>query len=69
MIDVTATEEDVMQQTWACLTCQTTFRYGQIRMRRGGLGCPNCDDDAGLQPADGRSVAVDEYHGPVGALN
>lgn len=69
MIDVTETQDDVMAQTWACLTCNTTFRFGQIRMRRGALGCPNCDDADGLQLADGRSFAVDEYHGPVGTLN
>lgn len=69
MIDVTETQDDVMAQTWACLTCSSKFRFGQIRMRGGCLACPHCDDGEGLRPAGGEVHELDEYHGPVGTLN
>jgi hypothetical protein len=60
-------EPDVMQQTWCCLTCNVTFRFGQIRMKAGGLHCPKCDS-CNLHPADKSSHELKSYDGQVGVL-
>lgn len=61
-------EPDVMAQTWCCLTCNATFRFGLIRMANGGLHCPRCDGGE-LHPAGGEVVEVPGYAGPIGPLN
>ena len=60
--------DDVMQQTWCCLACSTTFRWGEIRIRAGGLRCPRCDAIS-LHPADGHVEEFGEYQGDIGTLN
>ena len=57
--------DDVMQQTWCCLACSSTFRFGQLRMRAHGLHCPRCDALA-IHPADGRVEEIPEYAGEIG---
>ena len=61
-------EDDVMQETWCCFTCSSTFRLGLIRMANGGLHCPRCDS-LDLHPANGDIVEVPRYVGPIGTLN
>lgn len=60
-------EDDVMQQTWCCLTCSATFRFGQIRMKGGALHCPKCDAGT-IHPAGGETVEIDQYEGEIGPL-
>jgi hypothetical protein len=66
--DMSGEPNDVMQQTWCCLACNTTFRFGRIRMKGGGLHCPECDS-GNLHPADGEQHETDAYHGEIGTLN
>jgi DNA-directed RNA polymerase subunit RPC12/RpoP len=61
-------EPDVMAQLWYCLTCSETFRFGQIRMRNGGLHCPLCGSE-NLHPADGGIIELDSYEGEISDLN
>lgn len=61
-------EPDVMAKTWCCLTCHSKFRFGQIRMRDGGLGCPHCDAGT-LYTAEPVVETLDRYDGEVGTLN
>lgn len=61
-------DKDVMQQRWCCLTCSSTFRFGQIRMQAGGLHCPKCDALA-IHPATGETVELERYDGEIGTLN
>jgi Zn finger protein HypA/HybF involved in hydrogenase expression len=63
-----ADDEDVMQQPWCCLSCSGQFRFGQIRMRAGGLHCPKCDSGQ-LHPAGGDVMDLARYDGEVGTLN
>lgn len=67
-------EPDVMDQTWCCLACSQTFRFGQLRMRERseahphGLACPKCGS-GNIHPADGTTHELDSYGGEVGTLN
>jgi hypothetical protein len=60
--------DDVMAETWCCLTCSSTFRFGQIRMADGRLHCSRCES-LELHPATGETIEVAEYRRPVGTLN
>ena len=54
----TPAEPDIMQQPWACLACQSKFRFGQVRMTRDALRCPVCAS-SDIFAADGRTYEVD----------
>ncbi|CAA2104542.1 hypothetical protein ASF27_12220 [Methylobacterium sp. Leaf102] len=60
--------DEVMQQTWCCLTCSAKFRWGEVRMAAGGLHCPRCDA-VSLHPAGGEVRVLDGYDGEIGTLN
>lgn len=66
---------DCMDQTWACMTCSTTFRFGKLKLRGcdekhpDGLACPHCADGLGLHPAGGETVVLSEYYGEIGVKN
>lgn len=66
---------DPLDQIWCCMTCNTTFRFGKLKTHDPsyethphGLACPNCSGGLGLHPADGGSMALEEYHGERGTL-
>ena len=62
-------EPDVMDQRWACLTCNWSGRFGRLKSYPAGyIGCPVCKSDT-IHPADGQVVEVPEYHGPIGTRN
>ncbi len=65
---MTEPDDDVMAQTWCCLTCSTRLRFGELRLQGGAVRCPRCESVA-LHPAGGETVALDDYVGPVGTLN
>ena len=52
-------EDDVMAQTWCCLTCSSRLRFGELRLAGGAVRCPRCESVA-LHPAGGETVALDE---------
>jgi len=65
----TEAEPDVMDQRWACLACSWSGRFGRlISYPAGYIGCPRCKS-ADINPADGKSVEVPEYVGPIGTRN
>lgn len=62
-----------LDQLWCCMTCHTTFRFGTVRLSGNcderhpdGLACGRCGDGQGLHPADGKALAIPEYHGEIG---
>ena len=48
-----ATERDVMQDDWCCLSCGAKFRFGKLRFGQTGLTCPTCRSE-NTAAADGR---------------
>lgn len=61
---------DIMDQRWACMTCNTTFPVGRMKLGRSALTlrCPNCDSED-TAPADGEVRDVKEYFGEIGTRN
>lgn len=46
-------DRDVMQDEWCCMTCYARFKFGKLRMKPTGLGCPTCGS-VETAAADGR---------------
>lgn len=46
-------DRDVMQDEWCCITCYARFKFGRLRMKPKGLGCPTCGSIE-TAAADGR---------------
>lgn len=46
-------ERDVMQDEWCCMTCYARFKFGKLRVKPIGMGCPICGS-VETAAADGR---------------
>lgn len=64
---------DILQQQWACLTCNAKFPVGEVVIPAGHLAydpwpCPRCGNPA-LAVADGGTRETDVYYGEIGTRN
>jgi NAD-dependent SIR2 family protein deacetylase len=65
--------DDILQQQWACLTCNETFPIGEVRFNASApcgdpWPCPRCGAET-ITPADGSVRETDVYYGEIGARN
>ena len=62
---------DALDQQWACMTCNSKFRVGEIvpgKLYNDPWPCPRCGS-LNISPADGTVGNVPEYFGEFGTKN
>lgn len=60
-----------LDERWACMNCNTTFRAGQMfsgPLASDPLSCPYCRS-GNTHPADGGARSIQEYFGEIGTRN
>jgi hypothetical protein len=58
------TNDDCMQQPWACASCFAKFTFGKLRLGRTGIECPKCRSED-VHCADGQTRSLTEEIAPV----
>lgn len=66
-------KNDPLKKLWACLTCNSTFPVGEVRLNGSSPAgtpwpCPRCGSPT-ITPADGENRETDVYYGEIGTKN